>query len=346
MQWKRYILATPSTEALAAAAIVAGGLLLISIIRAVVRRKLRHTHATTKGDIDDLIFDLAGRTKIFLLLFPAIYLGARALDLSRELSRGISLAAELSFVAQVALWIIGFVEFWLQRYRRKRIENDPSALMTVNIFRLGIVVTIWLIAAVVMIDNLGYDVTTLVTGLGIGGVAVALATQNILGDLFASLSIVIDKPFIIGDTIMVDSLSGTVEHIGLKTTRLRAAGGEQLIFSNSDLLKSRIHNFKRMVDRRILFRLGISYETTPEQLERIPAVIRQAIESREKTRFDRAHLLTLGDSALEFEVVYFVTSPDFNVYADIHQAVNLTIVRALAAEGVELAPKVRRNVLC
>jgi small-conductance mechanosensitive channel len=330
---------------LIAAGIVAGSLLLISVIRALIRRRFQHAHQTPT-DLDDLVVDLAKRTKIFLLLFPAILLGARAADVPRDFGRGISLAAQLSLVAQVALWITGLVEFWLHRYRRSRIENDPGAIMTVNIFRIGIVSSIWLIALVVMIDNLGYDVTTLVTGLGIGGVAVALATQNILGDLFASLSIVIDKPFIIGDSIMVDSLSGTVEHIGLKTTRIRASSGEQLIFSNSDLLKSRIHNFKRMVERRVLFKFGIAYDTPPEKLERVPQLIRAAIESREKTRFDRAHLLTLGESALEFEAVYFVTSPDFNVYADIHQAVNLTIVRALADEGIDLAPKMRRNVLC
>jgi small-conductance mechanosensitive channel len=345
MRWNQLTDVAPPTEMLIAAGIVAGSLLLISVIRALIRRRFQNAHATP-SDLDDLVVDLAKRTKIFLLLFPAILLGARAAEVPRDLGRGISLAAQLSFIAQVALWITGLVEFWLQRYRRSRIENDPSAIMTVNIFRVGIVSSVWLIALVVMIDNLGYDVTTLVTGLGIGGVAVALATQNILGDLFASLSIVIDKPFIIGDSIMVDTLSGTVEHIGLKTTRIRASSGEQLIFSNSDLLKSRIHNFKRMVERRVLFRFGVAYDTPPEKLERVPQLIRAAIESREKTRFDRAHLLTLGESALEFEAVFFVTSPDFNVYADIHQAVNLAIVRALAGEEIDLAPKMRRNVLC
>ncbi|HEX6158640.1 MAG TPA: mechanosensitive ion channel family protein, partial [Thermoanaerobaculia bacterium] len=199
------------------------------------------------------------------------------------------------------------------------------------------VVTVWLIAATVALANLNVEVTPLIASLGIGGVAVALALQNILGDLFASLSIVIDKPFVPGDFIVIGSESGRVEHIGLKTTRLRSPGGEELIIGNGDLLKARVHNMKRMTERRTLLRFAVAHGTPPETLERIPLLIRAAVEKHERARFDRAHLLTLGGKGLEFEAVWWVTGPEYALAADIQQAVNLDLLRGFAAEGVELA---------
>jgi len=186
-------------------------------------------------------------------------------------------------------------------------------------------------------DNLGFNVTTLVASLGIGGVAVALAVQNILGDLFASLSIALDKPFVIGDFIVVDDIAGTVEHVGLKTTRVRSLSGEQVVFSNADLLKSRIHNYKRLYERRVLFGFGVLYRTPPEQLAAIPPMVREIITGQVGTRFDRAHFKGFGASSLDFEVVYFVLDPDYNRYMDIQQAINLELVNRFAAAGVEFA---------
>jgi small-conductance mechanosensitive channel len=188
-----------------------------------------------------------------------------------------------------------------------------------------------------VLDNLGVNITGLVAGLGIGGIAVALALQNILGDLFASLSIVLDKPFVIGDFVVVDSLSGTIEHIGLKTTRIRSLRGEQLIFSNNDLLKSRIRNYKRMSERRIDFSFGVVYQTPLEKLKAIKKIVSDIIEKGEKTRFDRVHFKEYGDSSLNFEVVYFVTDPDYNIYMDVQEAINLEIFRCFAEEGIEFA---------
>jgi len=187
------------------------------------------------------------------------------------------------------------------------------------------------------LDNMGVDITALIAGLGIGGIAVALALQNVLGDLFASLSIVLDKPFVIGDFIIVDDLLGTVERIGLKTTRVRSLYGEQLVFSNSDLLNSRIRNYKRMFERRILFSIGVTYQTPHEKLATIPGIIREVIESQEQVRFDRAHFKEYGDSALKFEIVYYVLVPDYNTHMDIQQAINLAIVRRFEEEKIEFA---------
>ncbi|HEV7226556.1 MAG TPA: mechanosensitive ion channel family protein, partial [Pirellulales bacterium] len=179
--------------------------------------------------------------------------------------------------------------------------------------------------------------SALVAGLGVGGIAIALAAQNVLGDLFASLSIVLDRPFILGDFIAVGDFSGAVEHIGLKTTRLRSLSGEQLVFSNADLLQSRIRNYKRMYERRIQFTFGVAYGTSRDQLTAIPGMIREAIAAHEKTRFDRAHFKSFGDSALIFEAVYYVLSPDYNLYMDIQQAINLTLLQGFAAAGIDFA---------
>ena len=184
---------------------------------------------------------------------------------------------------------------------------------------------------------LGFNLTALLASLGIGGVAVALAMQNILGDLFASLAIALDRPFEVGDFIVIDAYMGTVEFVGLKTTRVRSLSGEQIILANTDLLKSRIRNFKRMTDRRATFNLNLDYGTPPEQLERIPEGIRRIIAARGRTRFDRAHFKAFGEAGLEFEVVYYVLDPDMNLYMDLQQAINLDLHRWFRAEGISFA---------
>src|SRR5690606_25738969 len=178
-------------------------------------------------------------------------------------------------------------------------------------------------------------------GLGVGGIAVALAVQNILGDLFSSFSIVLDKPFVLGDFVIVGNEMGTVEKIGLKTTRIKSLGGEQIVFSNTDLLQSRVRNYKRMADRRIVFSFSVRYETPSELLDQIPQVVRQIIENQENTRFDRAHFQSFGESGLRFEVVYYVTNPSYNVYAAIEHRINLALHRRLAEMGVRFAHAIR-----
>ncbi|HEX2059328.1 MAG TPA: mechanosensitive ion channel family protein [Thermoanaerobaculia bacterium] len=329
----------PFRQYLVAASITAGILALIFVLRWIAGRRLKQSHLTAT-DLDDFVLDLARRTKLYLLFVPAVFLGARALEIPVDLRRLVRLVALLSFVAQVAVWTTGVIDFFIRRYRRSRIETDPAAVMTMNVFRIAGVAAVWLIAAVVTMHNMGINVTTLIAGLGIGGVAVALATQNILGDLFASLSIVVDKPFVLGDAISVDEHSGTVEHIGMKTTRLRSVTGEQLIFSNGDLLKSRIRNHQRLSERRALVRIELAYDTPPETLARIPTLMQAAVEKQPLARFSRAHFAGFGDAGLAVELVYHVTGSDYNAFMDVQQAVNLDIVRALAAEKVELVARV------
>ena len=161
--------------------------------------------------------------------------------------------------------------------------------------------------------------------------------QNILGDIFASLSIAVDKPFEVGDFITVGDTAGTVQVIGLKTTRIRSLGGEQVVMSNTDLLKQTINNYKRLAERRIVFKFGVTYSTTPEQAEAIPAMVRRVIEAQDTLRFDRAHLQGFGDSSIDYEAVYYVLDPAYNVHMDRRQAINLALMRELAAMGVEFA---------
>jgi small-conductance mechanosensitive channel len=196
---------------------------------------------------------------------------------------------------------------------------------------------LWSSILLLALNNLGINVTSLIAGLGIGGVAVALAIQNILGDLFASLSIVLDKPFVIGDFLMIGDFMGSVEYIGLKTTRIRSLSGEQLVFSNSDLLGSRIRNYGRMFERRVVFSIGVTYQTPRERLKLIPEIIREAIESKSKTRFDRCHFMKYGDYALMFETVFYVLSPDYNAYMDIQQAIYFEIHERFEQEQIEFA---------
>ena len=215
--------------------------------------------------------------------------------------------------------------------------RDPEGATTLNLVGFAARAALWTVAVLLALDQLGFDVTALVAGLGIGSVALALAVQSILGDLFACAAIALDKPFVVGDFIVVDGLRGTVENVGLKTTRVRSLDGELLVFSNADLLKSRIRNFKRMRERRVQFALGITYTTPADKLRRLPAWLRETVLSQPRTRFDRAHFKEYGDSALVFEVVYYVLEADYNLYMDVQQSLNMAIHERFAAEGVDFA---------
>ncbi|HSH12278.1 MAG TPA: mechanosensitive ion channel family protein, partial [Desulfurivibrionaceae bacterium] len=238
---------------------------------------------------------------------------------------------------QVGIWGNALIEGWLLRYEAQG-EEIGERLTTLTAVSFVAKLALYSILIVVALDNVpGVEVTALIASLGVGGVAVALAVQNILGDLFASLSIALDKPFVIGDLIIVDDLVGTVEEIGLKTTRLRSLFGEELIFSNSDLLSSRIRNYKDLEERRVLFTIGVTYDTEAVALERIPAMIQEIVSAQELVRFDRAHFKEMGDSALVFEVVYYVLSADYNLHMDIRQVINLAIFRRFGQEGIRFA---------
>lgn len=311
--------------------------LLFSLILRFLKRNLQRLSQNTSTQVDDLLVSVLGSTKSFTLWFIALWAGSRFLDLGDPVEGVVKLVLIVIVTLQVALWANRAVSEYITHFSINHRDSDPGAVSAVQGMSFVARLVIWALAVVLVIDNLGYDVTALVAGLGIGGVAIALAVQNILGDLFASLSIVLDKPFVVKDFIIVDEHLGEVEKIGIKTTRLRSLSGEQLIFSNSDLLNSRIRNFKRMYERRVPFAFGVIYQTTPEQLESIPAAIKEIIEGIDSARFDRAHFKAFGESSYDFEVVYYVGSPDYNVYMDIQQSINLAMCRKFAESGIEFA---------
>jgi small-conductance mechanosensitive channel len=285
---------------------------------------------------DDAIASALESTKQWFLLVLSIWGGSRFLERGSA-DAFIDTVLFFVIVLQLAIWTNRAVSAYIGLYTNQRREDDPSSVSTVQGMSFVVRLIIWSVALLLVIDNLGYDVTALVAGLGIGGIAIALAVQNILGDLFASLSIILDKPFVIGDFIIVGDLLGVVEKIGIKTTRVRSLSGEQLIFSNSDLLSSRLRNFKRMQERRVPFGFGVIYQTTPDQLESIPPLVKSIIEEIEGLRFDRAHFKGFGDSSYEFEVVYYINTPDYNAYMDAQQTINLGLCRAFADRGIEFA---------
>jgi small-conductance mechanosensitive channel len=312
-------------------------LFALQFIKTFTVRRLTTFAERTKTEIDNLIADLIRRTNLFILLLISLFIGSLILSLPESAGKLIRSITIVAFLLQGAIWGNGLIELWVNRYIREKLVEDAAKATTITALGFISKLVLWSIILLLALDNLGFDITALVAGLGIGGVAVALAAQNILGDLFASMSIVLDKPFVIGDFIIVDEYLGTVEHIGLKTTRIRNLYGELIVFSNNDLLKSRIRNYKRMFERRVVFSIGVVYETPYEKLTAIPGMIREIIESQNFTRFDRAHFKEYGNFSLNFEVVYYVLSPDYNLYMDIQQAINLAIFKRFKEEGIEFA---------
>ncbi len=325
-------------EYLVAAGIVLAVVVAAHLLRMILRRKLEAAAAKTETRIDDLMVDMLERTRLLAVLVVALYLGAMVLVLPVKVGAGVRIAAVIAMLFQFGIWVGGAIRFLVADYRKgKEAEGDTSSLGTILVLSVVARMVLWVIVVLLILDNVGIDVTALVAGLGIGGVAVALALQNILGDLFASVSIMLDKPFVVGDFLIVGDEMGTVENIGVKTTRVRALSGEQLVFANGDLLGARIRNFKRMQERRVVFTIGVTYQTPIERVEELPGLLGDIVEAVEGVRLDRSHFKGFGDSALLYEVVYYVKVPDYVTYMDAQQRMNFAILRALAERDIEIA---------
>lgn len=325
------------TEWLVAAGLALAVAVALRLVAARVLGRVRTLAGKTENRIDDLVIGLLEKTKLLFILLVAVWAGSLTLTLEPGTDRFIQSILIIGLLLQAAVWGTAVIDHFLDRYREKQIEVDPSGATAVGAMSFIARVALWTVIVLMALQNLGINVTTLIAGLGVGGIAVALAVQNILGDLFASLTIVMDKPFVLGDFIIVGDYMGTVEYVGLKTTRIRSLGGEQIVFGNSDLLGARVRNYKRMNERRILFKVGVVYGTPHDKVERIPDMIREAVESQENTRFDRAHFKEYGDSALVFETVYYMLVPDYNVYMDVQEGINLQLYRRFEEEGIEFA---------
>jgi small-conductance mechanosensitive channel len=335
--WDKVIFQNSVEKWLTALAVLAAVWLLLILLRRISYRRLLAFSRRTATPADDMLARLVRQTKPFFILAIAFYLGSLGLTLSPAAHALVGKLAGAAFLIQAGIWAMDIISFWLDRKKDRKPEEDAAATTTLGVLKFIARIGVWAAVLLLALDNFGIEITTLLAGLGVGGVAVALALQNVLGDLFASLSIILDKPFLVGDFIVVDGYLGGVEHIGLKTTRIRSLSGEQLVFGNGDLLKSRIRNYKRMNERRIAFSIGVTYQTTPEKLEAIPAIIKEIIEAQPDTRFGRAHFKAYGDFSLDFEIVYWVATPDYQTYMDTQQAINLALFRRFAAEGIEFA---------
>jgi small-conductance mechanosensitive channel len=278
--------------------------IVLRLVQRVSFGRLANLAKRTKTVWDDVIVGALAKTKLLFLIAVGVRVAAGIWVPEGRVGGWVHVGFILVLLWQAGVWLSAGVRLGLDAFREERGSDDPGAVTTVSALGFVIQLAVWSIVTLLALDNVGIEITTLVAGLGVGGIAVALAVQNILGDLFASLSIVLDKPFVIGDFVEVGGYFGTVENVGLKTTRLRSISGEQLIFSNNDLLQSRLRNYGRMFERRVVFSIGVTYQTPKELLEEIPGIIQGLVERQERTRFDRAHFKEFGDSALTFECAY------------------------------------------
>lgn len=312
-------------------------LALLFVVRYIVRGRLRKLDTQTDSVFLKVARHVVGQSKSWFLLLIAVNVSLRSIEAGETFDLVFGRLLVIGMLIQFGIWAVaGFSRFMLLR-REQQLEEDAGTVAALDIVSFLIQVGVWAIVFLLVLDNLGVNITALVAGLGVGGIAVALAAQNIISDLFASLSIVLDRPFVLGDFLAIDDLYGNVEKVGLKTTRVRSLSGEQLVFSNNDLLNSRIRNYGQMVERRIVFTIGVVYQTPHEKLEQIPAIIEDVLIKQELARFDRAHFRQYGAYSLDFEIVYYVESSDYKLYMDIQQAVNLEIFRRFAELGIEFA---------
>lgn len=322
---------------LIALGVVIVSLLMLKFMRALLIRRLAAIAEKTETQVDDFLVEVFRKTRRFFVFILALYAGVQFVNLPASVVNVINIVVVITILLQVGFWGNAMITFLVGRIAEARMTTDGASATTITALGFFGKVILWSVVLLVALDNVGVNITGLAAGVGIGGIALALAVQSILGDLFASLSIVLDKPFVIGDFIIVDQFIGTVEHIGLKTTRVRSLSGEQVIFSNADLLKSRIRNYKRMFERRVVFSVGVTYQTPREKVELVCRILKESIEQQRLARFDRAHFKEFGDSALTYEAVYYVKSPEFNVYMDTQQAINLEIMRRFQEERIEFA---------
>lgn len=331
-------------DVLALAGALSGSLVLFFGLVAVRDRIIRHFHCP-EGRSDgwrSLVVAIAVSTWRISLALVAVTISAAVLGVP-TLWLGRALTAVLIF--QAGLWAVAALGVALERLVRRSTADRSALAGALSMVRTLAKFVVWSVVAMVLLANLGVDITALLAGLGIGGIAIGLAAQGIFADLFASLSIVIDRPFVRGDFVIFDDVMGTIEKIGIKSTRIRSLSGEEVAISNAKLLGATIRNYQLLRQRRITFAIGVVYQTPIDEVKKIPNLIKRAIEAQPKAQFDRAHFKAFGDSALEFEAVYFVRDADYNVYMDVQQAINLEILAAFAHHGVQFAYPTRTLII-
>lgn len=337
--WERWISQPALLKFVVVVGIAVVSYVALRVLMNSVLARVLNWQARRKGHWSQYSAEVFKHTSRLLIAAMALQIGLAIVDLGPAWDARVSHIWFLVLALQFGLWVDAAIAFWKESVIQDQAGRDNQ--LTVTMVSLMFRIVLWAVVVLSMLANLGVNITAFVASLGIGGIAIALAVQALLGDLFASASIGVDKPFKTGHFIVFNDIAGTIEYIGLKTTRIRSLSGEQVICSNTQLLQQTIHNYSRMNERRIVFTLAISFRTSAEQAREIPPLIQQAIEQVANTRFDRAHLLMFDDHALKYEVVYFVLSPDYNLYMDIQQAINFTLLESLGKRNIKFAMPVR-----
>ena len=309
---------------------------ILYIVRSFIIKKARKLAGRTATTVDDFLIDTISRRLIPLMYFSALYLSIKRLNLSDALSRwvtGIFIVLTAVFIVRFLVSVIAYLLdiLWEKKEEGGTQQGVPRVVLTF------VKIILYTVALIIVFDNLGIEITALITGLGIGGVAIALAAQAILGDLFSYFTIFFDRPFEDGDFIKVGEFRGTVEHIGIKTSRVRSLSGEELVFSNTDLTSSRLQNFGKMMDRRVIFQIGVTYDTPLSRLKDIQSIVKGIIDRTDNAEYERVHFHSFGDFSLNYEIVFLVLSNDYLDYMDIRHSVNMDIVERFRAEGIEFA---------
>ena len=316
----------------------------LSIMRRLLVARSQRAKVSARPTPVRLIFHLLAHTKQFLIVALAVYVGQEDLVFAPKVQHIVDTVVVMAMLLQLGLSAVRALKFYLQI---KELERGPDRGFTGSLDIINFVaqMLIWSLLCLVALENLGINITALLAGLGVGGVAVALALQNVLGDLFASLSIALDKPFVVGDRLVIDAFAGVVERIGIKTTRMRSDAGEQIILSNADILKSRVRNYGRALEQRTLATIRVNYDTPTDTLRAIPKLLEGIVREQPNARFDRCHLKTLGDSALHFELSYFAQQPSLNPLLDLQQTVNFRIIEEFRRTGVDFDYPTQRVIL-
>jgi small-conductance mechanosensitive channel len=326
---------------LLAAAVFGLTFLIVPLVRGRINAQRLRWQGTDKPVLE-LLSSLAAHTNWFVLLLVALYLAEKILTLPAKVDRAFDVIIIFGLWFQVAIWAITALRFFIEQ-RQKRVGlHDAASRSSVDVIMFVAQLVIWAVFTLLALDNLGVNITALVAGMGVGGIAIALAVQAILGDVFASLSITFDKPFVVGDVLQLDDIEGTVEHIGIKSTRLRSVSGEQIILANADVLKSRVRNLGRMTEKRVKFRIHVAYDTPTEKVSQVSVAVEQVVRAQSQARFVSCLLAQLGEYAQEFEVVYFLASG--TDHGRINDAINRGIVAAFAERGIGFAYPTRREV--
>jgi small-conductance mechanosensitive channel len=322
-------------------AIAIGGIILawavIRIVKKIVLAQVEKFTQKTSNSYDDLLTKIIEKFIVPWVYIFVNYSIIQQLNLHPRLDRVLDGAMAVVSMFYVVRLINFMIQVLISGYMRRKGESE-ARITHLSGMLIVVKAFVWVIGLLMLASNFGFDVSTLLASLGVGGIAIALASQAILGDLFSYLVIFFDKPFEIGDFVILsgDTL-GTIEYIGIKTTRIRSLFGEQLIISNTNMTNSIIRNYKRMEYRRIVFKVGAIYETPPELLKRIPAMLKEIVLEQENVRFDRAHLQEYGAYSVNFEIVYYINSPDYNVYMDIQQSILYRIHEEFSKNGIEFA---------